>query len=54
MSFCQLHIHDIYSRLDGVSSPQDYVKKAREYNHPSLATTNHGNLSGIYSHQQTC
>jgi DNA polymerase III subunit alpha len=54
MSFTQLHIHDLYSHLDGIASPSDYVKKAKEYGHQALATTNHGNMSGVYKTQQEC
>lgn len=55
MSFCHLHLHSaLGSRLDAVSSSFDYAKKAKEYNHPAIATTDHGHLNNIYQHQQAC
>lgn len=52
--FSQLHIHSIYSLLDGMSSSEDYAKKAKENNHPYLAITDHGRASGWFRHNQAC
>lgn len=53
--FAQLHLHThLGSRLDGISSSEDYAKKALEFNHPALAITDHGRLNGIYEHQVQC
>lgn len=55
MGFVHLHAHSsLGSRLDGVSSSEDYVKKAVSYNHKALAITDHGRLNGIYEHQTQC
>jgi len=55
MSFVHLHSHAMMgSRLDAVSSSEDYIKKAVEYNHDTLAITDHGRLNGIYEHQVQC
>jgi DNA polymerase III subunit alpha len=53
--FCQLHLHThLGSRLDGIASPEDYAQKAMKLNHPAIAITDHGRLSAIWEHQQTC
>ena len=54
MSFTQLHLHTIYSQLDGVSSSEEYAKLAAEKGHPSLAITDHGVMNGFLFHQQAC
>jgi len=55
MSFSHLHIHNhIGSRLDAIASPEGYIKKAVELNHPYLAITDHGRLNGIYEHYMKC
>lgn len=45
-NYCNLHTHDIYSVLDGASTPDEYFKRASELDMPALAITNHGTLSG--------
>lgn len=55
MSFCHLHIHNtIGSPLDGIGKIEDYADKAVEYNHKSLACTDHGSLAAIYNNQIEC
>ena len=55
MSFVHLHTHThLGSRLDGIASPEDYCKKAVEYNHSAMAITDHGRLNGIWEHQNQC
>ena len=50
-----LHLHSaLGSKLDGVSSSFDYVKKAQQLNHSAIATTDHGHLSNLWQHQQAC
>ncbi len=46
MSFVHLHVHSEYSLLDGVPRIKDLVDKAKEYNMPALALTDHGALFG--------
>jgi DNA polymerase-3 subunit alpha len=46
MRYAELHMHDIYSALDGTSTPEDYMVRAKEIGITHLAQTNHGTLSG--------
>ena len=43
-----LHLNTYHSILDGCGSIDNYVKLAREYNHPAIAITDHGTLSGTF------
>ena len=52
--FTQLHLHTHFSLLDGISSSYQYAERAVEYNHSSLAITDHGRMTGVYNHQQAC
>ncbi len=52
--FSNLHLHTLYSLMDGLSSSEEYAKKAQENNHPYLAITDHGRASGWYKHNQAC
>jgi len=55
MAFVQLHIHNhVGSRLDAIGSSADYAQRALEYDHPALAVTDHGRISGIWEHQTQC
>ncbi len=44
--YTELHLHDYYSTLDGLNSPEEYMKRAAEIGMTHLAQTNHGTLSG--------
>jgi len=44
-----LHVHDYFSTLDGVPSPDSYLELCDKLEIPAIAFTNHGNLS---SHAQ--
>jgi len=46
MSFVHLHTHSHYSLLDGLGTPKDIVKKAKEQGSPAVALTDHGVLYG--------
>jgi DNA polymerase-3 subunit alpha len=46
MDYAELHLHDIYSAFDGTSSPEDYLKRAKELGIDYVAETNHGTHSG--------
>lgn len=49
MSYASLHNHDMYSVLDGFSTPEDYLKTATELGLTAFAITNHGNMySWVY------
>ena len=45
MTFRSLHHHSTYSYLDGYALPEAHVRRATEINMPSLALTEHGNVS---------
>lgn len=44
--YTELHLHDYYSTLDGLNSPEEYMKRAKELGMTHLAQTNHGSLIG--------
>jgi DNA polymerase-3 subunit alpha len=46
MPYCELHLHDYYSTLDGLNSPGEYMQRAKELGMTHLAQTNHGSLIG--------
>lgn len=52
--FVHLHVHSYFSLLDGLGSPEDYVKKAVEYGSPALAITDHGTMHGCIDHYKAC
>src|SRR5215471_13860338 len=46
MSFTHLHLHTLYSLLDGAIRMKDLVKTVREKGMTSVAVTDHGNMFG--------
>src|SRR4051812_8233399 len=50
--YAELHLHDIYSELDGTSKTADYMARAKELGINTLAQTNHGTLSGHRAFQR--
>ena len=46
MNYIGLHVHTHYSLMDGVATPEEYVKRAVELGMPGIAITDHGTLSG--------
>lgn len=46
MAFAHLHVHSHYSLLDGFGTPEQIVAKAKEYNCPAVALTDHGVMYG--------
>ncbi len=52
-NFVHLHLHTEYSLLDGACRTRDVVAKAREFNMPAVAITDHGSMFGViefYAH----
>lgn len=52
--FVHLHLHTFHSILDGCGSIDNYVQLAQKYNHPAMAITDHGTLSGLFEFQKKC
>ncbi|ALA47886.1 putative DNA polymerase III subunit alpha [Brevibacillus phage Sundance] len=42
--FVNLHLHTAYSLLDGMSKPEDVIKKVASLNQTAVAVTEHGNV----------
>lgn len=53
MAYTELHLHDYYSTLDGLNSPDEYMKRAKELGMTHLAQTNHGTLLGHREFQKS-
>ncbi len=49
MSFVHLHCHSEFSLLDGANRIDDLVRKAKEFEMPALALTDHGCLFGAWN-----
>ena len=54
MSFTHLHVHSYYSLMDGLNSPAELVKAAKDAGQTSLAITDHGTLSSHREMQIAC
>ncbi len=52
MAHC--HLHSFYSILDGCGSIDNYIKLAKEYNHPAMFLTDHGTLAGTFEFWKKC
>ncbi|MFH1410883.1 MAG: PHP domain-containing protein, partial [Patescibacteria group bacterium] len=52
--FVNLHVHTFYSILDGLSPPEEYVKKAVEQGAPAIAITDHGTMHGAIEFYKAC
>ncbi|MEA2016061.1 MAG: DNA polymerase III subunit alpha [Actinomycetota bacterium] len=46
-NFVHLHVHSEYSLLDGASKIDKLIEKARQFNMPAVALTDHGVMYGI-------
>ncbi|MEM3000665.1 MAG: PHP domain-containing protein [Candidatus Nitrosocaldus sp.] len=45
--FTHLHTHSIFSTLDGVATPEQYMERCAQVGMTSFALTDHGSLAGI-------
>ena len=52
--FVHLHLHTFYSLLDGLSKPEEYVKKAKEQGCSAIAITDHGVMYGAIEFYKAC
>ncbi|MBW7933271.1 MAG: DNA polymerase III subunit alpha [Gemmatimonadaceae bacterium] len=52
MSFVHLHCHSEYSLLDGANRIDDLIERAKEFEQPALAITDHGNLHAAWEFQE--
>ena len=50
--FVHLHVHTQYSLLDGTNRLDDLFSKAKEYQMPAIAMTDHGNIYGAVDFYQ--
>ena len=51
MSFVHLHCHSEYSLLDGANRIDNLIARAKEFEQPALAITDHGNLHAAWDFQ---
>lgn len=54
MSFVHLHNHTHFSVLDGLATPDELAKLAKDFGQPALAITDHGTLAGHRDLQKAC
>ncbi|MDB4950505.1 MAG: polymerase alpha subunit [Gemmatimonadetes bacterium] len=52
MSFVHLHCHSEYSLLDGANRIGDLIKRAKHFEQPALALTDHGCMFGAWLFQE--
>lgn len=52
MSFVHLHTHSEYSLLDGANRLSGLIRKAKEFEMPALALTDHGCMYGAWTFQK--
>ena len=52
-NFVHLHVHSDYSLLDGAIRVKHLVNKAKEFNMPAVALTDHGNMYGAVDFYST-
>ncbi|MGH7712472.1 MAG: DNA polymerase III subunit alpha, partial [Gemmatimonadaceae bacterium] len=52
MSFAHLHCHSEFSLLDGANRLDDLITRAKAFEQPALAITDHGNLFAAWEFQE--
>lgn len=52
--FVHLHVHSHYSLLDGLAKIDQLIGKAKEFQMPALALTDHGVMYGVIEFYQKC
>ena len=52
VSFVHLHCHSEYSLLDGANRIDDLIDRAKEFEQPALAITDHGNMHAAWDFQE--
>lgn len=52
-NYIPLHVHSMYSLLDGLSKPQQIAERCHEIETPSCAITDHGTISGCVKFHET-
>src|SRR5438034_10110204 len=52
VTFVHLHCHSEYSLLDGANRIEDLIRRAKEFEQPALAITDHGNLHAAWDFQE--
>jgi DNA polymerase III subunit alpha len=52
MSFVHLHCHSEFSLLDGANRLTDLIHRAKEFEQPALAVTDHGCMYGAWTFQE--
>lgn len=45
--FVHLHSHSMFSTLDGVASPEQYIQRAKQVGMTAFGLTDHGSLAGL-------
>ncbi|MFH1533046.1 MAG: DNA polymerase III subunit alpha [Pseudomonadota bacterium] len=53
MSFVHLHLHTQFSLLDGAIKLGDLIQRAKQYEMPAVAITDHGNMFGAIKFYQS-
>src|ERR1043166_6958504 len=48
MAFAHLHCHSEYSLLDGANRIDELIRRAKDFEQPALAITDHGNLHAAW------
>ena len=50
----ELHLHTMYSTLDGVGTPEEYIKEAKKLGMTALGITDHGTVMGVFHFYEAC